>query len=343
MKIRASDSDFLQKSDGTSWLSCKVQTPSVGTSGLGITDYLSAGKNYSAPTWFIWQTFLRFDTSVIRQSHNIDSATLRLYIETDGSDTDFTLTAIVLDTSYETCDATDWVTTYAGVPYTTLVIEDAAIRSDSDGDYIEIPFTEAMIAAIAKDGNTELVLRANEVSEPTNGQYIKCYSHQYATAALRPRLDVVTKGLRQQMYEALKTSLDTIAELDGYATTANVEINFKGMAAVTTPNVPAIYILTDDETRVRESYQVDLTHWNPHLLLIVRNPDRTGLTESLNALIDDVEHCLGRHYPTLGLSGGVQLVRLETVETHDTLTIDDNYAVALVRLDVEYLAHVNEP
>ena len=45
----------------------------------------------------------------------------------------------------------------------------------------------------------------------------------------------------------------------------------------------------------------------------------------------------------LGLSGGIQYVRIQSVDTNDTLIIDDNYAVALIRLDIMYATHLNEP
>ena len=342
MKIRASDSDYLSKASAISWADCQAKTPVVGTSGLGDTDYLFMGKDYTAPDYFIRQTFLRFDTSVIRNSHEIDSVTLRLYVETDGSDTDFTLTLIVLDSTYGTVDATDWVSTYT--TYTTITVNDTNVETDIHGnDYIDIPFTAAMLAAIDKDSTTfDMALKANEVSEPTDGEYLKVYSHQYATATLRPYLAVVTKGLRQQMFEALETTLDTIDETDGYATTPEVSANFKGANAVTKTKAPAVFILADNEEREREPYQTDNNTWHVYLLAKIYSTSQSVLMQRINELIDDIEWCLGQN-PQLGLSAGIiDRIRIQRLDTEDSLIIDDNYASALLTLEILYATHITE-
>lgn len=344
MKIRASDSDFLKKASGIDWAGCKVATPYVGTSDYGITDYLFMGKDFTSPNYSIWQTFLRFDTSAIRNSHEIDSATLRLYIDTDGSDTDFTLWAIILDSTYGTVDASDWVSTFT--TYTTITVNDTNIETDADGnDYIEIDFTADMLAAIDKDSTTlDMAFKVNEITEPTNGQYLKCYSHQYATATLRPYLYVVTKGLRQQIIEALKTQLDTIDEYSGYATSPTVSTEFKGYEAITSANTPAVFIIGDTEERDLTSYLVDQIVWSPYLLLVVRSTAPSTLMQRLNELIDDVEWCLGKDL-SLGFSdsGGHHFARIRRLDTTDSLVIDDNYASALLTLDLNYSSHLNEP
>ena len=128
MKLRGL-SAYLRKSSDTTWANCLAATPQTDVA-IGDTSHIYTGKRFAAPTYRLWQSFLRFATNTIPAALGIDEATLRLYVHLDGSATDFDFALYMLPTpGYGTIDPTDW--DMAGTMIGSL--NSAAIQTDSDG------------------------------------------------------------------------------------------------------------------------------------------------------------------------------------------------------------------
>lgn len=192
VEIRASDSDYLSKASASSWADCLIQVPVIGTSDLGDTDYLYFGKDLTSPNFFLRQTPMRFDTGLLSPRLSIASATIRLYIASDPAPADWVFNLIVLDSTYGTVDATDW---WASGGTSRQRNTNNATTDDDGNAYIDTPLDAAQLVLLPGAGSTfDILFRHNSgTGEPVANahSYLKVYSHQYATAALRPYLAVV--------------------------------------------------------------------------------------------------------------------------------------------------------
>jgi len=344
MKVRASDSDWLQKADGSSWAAAKAIEPLVGSSDYGATEYVCFGTAYFiqglTQNWRLTQTFLRFDLTDIKASDVVTAVTLRLYKDTDRFPADmeeFTARLTVLTNSYETCDPTDWGAAGTSSTYSTASIS----GTDAAGNaYWDFALSAAQVALITSSTTAfDIMLQDHdEVIEPTARNRIWAYSYSYTTTALRPYLNVTAKSLYERILDALITQMQTITANTGYFTTpTTVTKIYKMIEETSESEFPCLYFYPGDEVVPAEgvgTLGADRPTWTIHAGAGIWNSDPSTRAPELLGFIRDVKHAL-RETPTLGISE-VIWARYAGCDIGFLYVIDDNRAAALIHIDVMY-------
>jgi hypothetical protein len=313
----------------------------VTSESLADTTYAYAGKRKDGATYYLWQTYMRFNLSVIPDSHAVQSVTARIYIHTDGTDADQNFKLWVLAATYGTLDALDWEA--AGV-YGAVVASATDIKTDPAGvQYIDFAFTPDMLLTIsstttAHDMRLEVM---NESAAPAAGAYLKLYSPNHST--LRPYLYVETCSRREQILQALVTTLDGIDEYAGYATTPKVSRVLQPIPILQDESqYPIVAIVGQMDTYPHTVSQADDCDWKIIVAAGVYCKTRANLATKIEELVDDVRRCIAAN-DRLGLGTDVlHMVMVEDVQTDEDYIIDNNRAFALLTLAVQYRQLLDE-
>lgn len=340
--------DYLMKGSGVDWADCLAKSGiqiGIGSTDYGDTDYLYAGKAFyinGAPSnnWKLVQTFLRFNTSGIADSHEIVSATIRLYIA-EAPDTDFTMYMGLLDATYGTLTHADW----GAAATTNTTVESSSRTTDSNGNaYIDIALTGAFLAAVTTSATTiDLIFKGNDESaEPTDKEWLKFYNPGYATTSLRPYLYVKTRSGKEQIFEALLTQLGTIAETSGYLTTpATVSRKYRLVNELSAMDFPVYFPIPGDEHLGTGTLGVDRWMWTIFVVAGVYVTDDDEKFHELDGMVEDVKDLIHSD-PELGLASIVINSRVMQVETGELFIIDDHRGVSLIHIEIEYIKSMYE-
>jgi hypothetical protein len=324
--------DYLNKGSNISWADCLTQTPGVGIADYGDTDYLYAGKAFVTPQFDLAQMFLRFDVSDIPASHEIVSATLRLYL-VEAPDTDFTLRVGLCDATWGTLTDADWGATCTEYQE----ISSATRTTDGQGRaYIEVALTGALLAAVTESATTiDMLLRTtSEASEPTDKAWLKCYAPAYSDEELRPYLYVKTRSGKEQIFEAMMTLLNTIKEVDGYSTTPKtVGRKYTLISSLSQPKFPAYYLIPGDRNLEEGTMGIDRWKWRLSVVAGVYETADDDKFHRLDGMADDVERLVLNNME-LTLPDLVLEARVTSVQTGELFIIDDYRGVSLIHIDV---------
>lgn len=149
------DSAFDLAADGDDGYLRKTSTTYAGARSATATVWqannLRVGQTYNGANYFIRRSYLRFDTSTIPDGDTVQSATLRLYLLANYSDTDFTIQVRAF-TWGATLAAGDWRATPSG---DTLIGSYATSGLPAVNNWIDITIDTT---AISKTGTTEFYL-----------------------------------------------------------------------------------------------------------------------------------------------------------------------------------------
>lgn len=162
---------------------------STGSRSMLTGSTSAVGQNLIGATYYCYETFLRFDTSVIPDSATVRSALLELSVDTDLSDTDFTLEARA-HSFFVPADTSSWVAG-ADLGGKTLLASKSTAGLAA-GQRFVLDSETAMAAAISKVGYTYMILCSSRHRAGTTplGQEALQISSAGAAAALRPKLRV---------------------------------------------------------------------------------------------------------------------------------------------------------
>jgi hypothetical protein len=220
------------------------------------TSTIPIGQDYSANTFTIYRGYLFFDTSAIPDSATINSATLRLYVQTDLSTTDFNVTIQNGQPTYphNPLDSGDYYQAhYSGTGGTN---SSSAI---SGVGYWNIALSSTGLGWLSTTGQSKFALRSSEdlaSSMPTTPEYVTFYSSEQGDA-YAPTLTVTYTASVVYTYNFHGPYLDSGSVYNGhvnctvyqsYNTTESFLLDGTGGTA-------------DSETRYYEQQAV-LVSWN---------------------------------------------------------------------------------
>lgn len=160
---------------------------------------VAVGQMYKSATYFIYRSYLSFDTSTIPDNANVSSATLKMKTESDYSGTDFMVylcggTQPIYGGSLEIAD---W-----GCGTSKLAEWNTSNYQDETWINFTVP-----IAQINKQGRTQFELRSSrEGTTPTGNEYVKFYSDPTILADYPPQLKVswtLQEGEQEQQENGL--------------------------------------------------------------------------------------------------------------------------------------------
>jgi hypothetical protein len=198
--VQSPDDGYLQKSSGMggSYLNALVATPTV----VSTQAYLYIGQRYDmiGETFYIWNSYLTFDTSAIGNDENILSATLNMKLNNDYSTANFDILSYSGDGS--TCwgngglTAGDWNSCYYNGVYDGNLISTENLPSADNW----VPMSLSA-GAINKDGNTQFELtssRYQSTSTSMGNEYVQFYSGN--SAGNEPYLEIKTYNSDMNLY-----------------------------------------------------------------------------------------------------------------------------------------------
>jgi hypothetical protein len=332
--------DYLNKGSNSSWADCLAQTPGVGIADYGDTDYLYAGKAYVSPQFDLAQMFLRFDVSAIPASHEIVSATLRLYL-VEAPDTDFTLRVGLCDATWGTLTDADWDASCTEFQGTSSGYH----TTDGQGRaYIEMTLAGALLAAVTESATT-IDMRlwgANETIAPTDKEWLKCYAPAYSDEDLRPYLKVVTKDRKMQILDAVVSKLGLIDEFSGYESSPKtVTAEYKLLEKMSEPQFPCVFPIVDDEVSLEGTLGLELRRADFTFIAAIWNSNKGLRAQDLLALQRDIKRVIYANRQ-LGLAEFVQSTNIRSVETGFLYVADDFRAASAIRIEVAYTEDPNE-
>jgi len=336
--------DYLKKASNISWADCKALSGlsiGIGIADYNDTDYLYAGKALEGTIDFrLCQAFTRFDVSAIPASHEIVSATLRLYLA-ENPETDFTLRLGLCDATWGTMDVTDWDATCT--EYIDTLTSTRATDSQARA-YIDIPLTGALLAAVTESATT-IDMRLwgdDETTEPTDKVWLKAYAPGYADKDLRPYLKVVTKDRKMQILDAVVSKLSLIDEFSGYETTPEtVTAEYKLLEEMSSPDFPCIFPIVDDEVLLEGTLGNKLRRADFSFICAIWNSDKALRAQDLLALQRDIKRVIYANR-NLGLAEFVQSTVVRSVETGFLYVADDFRAASAIHIEVSYTEDPNE-
>ena len=219
----ASTDGVVQSSNAVYATARSGSTLTIINAGVGANG-LAFGQRLNGGTYYVWETFLGFDTSAIPETATITSAILSIYIDTDGSTTNF-ITDAYISAWGPTLATTDYI---AGANLGALT-KVATLDSTGATTGAHNAFTNvAMPANIDKAGTTYILLAsANTASNtaPTGDEYLLGSAQEYTGTDRDPKLTVawthsVTLGLNTETDSALAM---TVARVKSVAVGLNEE------------------------------------------------------------------------------------------------------------------------
>jgi len=344
MKIRAEGAacGCLVATSAVDWATCLSGDKVVYDTDNNVL----VGKQLDAGTYNCWQSFLRFDGSGIPASHEIVSATLRLYIYADNSDADFDVVAKIIST-YDTLDATDWKTSPGPPPAAQFTASTEDIATDTDGySYLDLELSATALASISTTTTFDMIVMHNTQSdEPTGDEYIILHKPGTGHATPMLYLEVVTRSQREQTIVALKTRLETIDEYSGYNTTpATVSRRPLSFATLEATQFPAAFLwpLTDAETD-EGTLAHRAANWDIQIHAGIYEDDPDEASTTLEEFISDLQRVTETDFGSanpLGLSF-LNSIDVISIDTSDGV-IDDNRASAVLTVRFNYFHELNE-
>jgi hypothetical protein len=163
---------------------------------VNAADNLRVGQSKSSGHYYVYRSFLRFDTSSIPDGDTVTAVTLGLKIAGDYTTFgDFILYPYKYNwKTSPTDDVYDMGT--AGATDAEAAVKDGNgidISGKTGGDWVLL--TGLATDWINKTGNTNYALRSHKDADgsgsaPVGAEYLNFYSGDYATATYRPYLDV---------------------------------------------------------------------------------------------------------------------------------------------------------
>jgi hypothetical protein len=185
----------------------------VNTYGLVSNTSASSkiGQQYDGSDYYIYRTFLFFDTSTIPTWAHITSATLSLYIQYDYSTTDFNVTIQTGGTTYphDPMVNTDYYYTHysgTGGSRSTNTIAGAG--------YWNVTLTASGLTWITKEGLTKLCLRSSRdisANTPSGNELIYFYSNEQG-ASYAPKLYITYQNWVNETWTSLSGTVATASK-----------------------------------------------------------------------------------------------------------------------------------
>lgn len=184
--IYPSSDGYIESQNNTYSTMLAGSTFTVNTAGASIR----AGQTFLTPTYYGFQCFMAFDTSVVG-SNDISAVELSLYGDSDDSTTNFTMAIGAYDWSSGGLTSADWRTTAQLAAITDLATFSSSIFGFSYNIFTNASGGTPFIAAINKTGTTYLMgysvgLKAGTPA-PTNNEYMLFVSTEQG-GVQRPRL-----------------------------------------------------------------------------------------------------------------------------------------------------------
>jgi len=167
-------------------------TSSSGDTGLTV---FTVGQQFSSPTYFVYRSFLKFDTASLTLAASISQVNLSLTVKTNGSVTDFDVQIIKHDWSAQ--DPINSGGREESVFDNCLSgATDDNIWRNTSGISINTPYSGGNLNTvwINRTGNTYYSLRSSldfSNTTPVGDEFINIASAENATSAHRPLLTVV--------------------------------------------------------------------------------------------------------------------------------------------------------
>jgi len=168
--IYGSTSDAYGYQRNTAYSAVHDDTSAYGT--IGSSNYIKVGQYTDSTYFYIYRSYIYFDTSSIPVGAVITSARLSLRVYTDSSDTDFD---VVIQNGQpnrpqDPPDNTDFYYGYYSGDGGSVNTSSASV-----GSYLDIPLNSTGISWINKGGETKFCLRSRKDIDsiaPTDDEYI---------------------------------------------------------------------------------------------------------------------------------------------------------------------------
>lgn len=151
---------------------------------------LSVGQAYAGP-YFVFESFLRFDTSSLTSGATVSAAVLSLVLSDDNSGTDFTLEARS-STWGGSLQTSDWVNG-GSLGSSNLLASRSTSGMTSVGTRYDLTSDAAFPGAVSKTGNTDIFLSSSRQrgnNTPTGLEFQAYYSADQSGTTSDPRLVV---------------------------------------------------------------------------------------------------------------------------------------------------------
>ena len=205
---------YAASSDG--YINSNSATYATARSGGGTISAVTGAPNtyvgqyYGAPTYYVYEAFLQFDTSSV--SGTVASATLAVYIEGDTSTTDFTINARAYDwgASLTTADFVAGASLSGNALRATRATSGLSVGAYND-------FTSDSSFASNTADPVRLVLasdRTESNTAPTGAEYVDWYPVATSGTTQDPKLTIVTVDPSTKTYTA-----DAIIQAQGLTST----------------------------------------------------------------------------------------------------------------------------
>lgn len=158
---------YLEKNHDTSWTDCKAATPTA-YNGSSIVSLL-CGDVHVHPTYFAYEAFLSFDTSIFNASI-ISSAILEMQISADASATDFDVNVYSGQNAWNTTQFAGW---------DTCSTSEGAWRSTSGIATNTLYNMTILNTSISLTGNTQFRMISSRyaTNTPTGNEYVTMHGH----------------------------------------------------------------------------------------------------------------------------------------------------------------------
>lgn len=167
--------------------------------------YLRFGQNYANPTYYGYESFIRFDTSGIPSAATITGATLSFWDAANSSAQAMTVN-IYAAAFNEPIVVGDWRANTVVGAY-TLVASRASSAWNGVAAYRDMTNEAAMLSAIVKGGVTQLVIASSRFiagSAPSAAEYVVSHG---ASGANPPKLVVTYTEAAAVPIELLRTRI----------------------------------------------------------------------------------------------------------------------------------------
>jgi hypothetical protein len=139
---------------------------------------VTVGQQIFAPSYYLSEAFLAFDTSEIAAGDEVTSAVLSLYGQLDGTTTNFVMEAYASDWG-ASLGLTDWVAG-ADLGGLTLLASYDMAGGWPTNQYTNLSSEDAFLDAIVKEGTTRIVLVSNRMrlgTAPSNDEQVGVWMH----------------------------------------------------------------------------------------------------------------------------------------------------------------------
>ena len=250
------DPDFSgSTADGEVYGSSNTSYNTARDVSLGFGDssiFFRVGQRLNITYYFIYRSFLKFDTSDIPNDDTITQVNLKLTAQTDNSDTDFDVQIVKQDWSgQDPLSSDNRETAYDNCLSGTA---DDNIWHNTDGISVNSTYTSGNLSTswINKEGSTYYSLRSSRdknANEPSGNEYIQVHSAEAETASYRPVLVVVYTTSQNYTLTCAAGSYS----LTGTAATLTVQRNYVLSCGAGSYNLTG----TDADLKVQRNYTLN--------------------------------------------------------------------------------------